>query len=155
MSAFSHSSLPARSEYLEGEGARGTRSLRVHWSGPRLHLPAQIRLAHVRPRRGLRKGHSSGGCFRNASRILCQNIHWNSSAVESITRKRHLRAAAVGRRTGRRYRASGQRRQECACSTHGMRRLAPRSNSGRAHAAGDNGRNSKTLNGLRWLATRS
>jgi len=95
------------------------------------------------------KGTDPVDLSENVSRILCQNIHWNSSAVESITQKRHLRAAAVGRRTGRRYRASGQRRQECACSTHGMRRLAPRSNSGRAHAAGDNGRNSKTFNGLR------
>ena len=83
----------------------------------------------------------------NASRIQCQNIYWNSFAVKSRrndTCARLLCDAGRADATG----ASGPRPQECACSTDGVRRLAPRSNSGRAHAAGDTGWNSKTLNGL-------
>jgi len=71
------------------------------------------------------KGTDPVDLSENASRILCQNIHWNSSAVESITQKRHLRAAAVGRRTGRRYRASGQRPKECLHTACDGSRHAP------------------------------
>ena len=83
----------------------------------------------------------------NASRIQCQNIYWNSFAVKSRrndTCARLLCDAGRADATG----ASGRRTQECACSTDGKRWLAPRSNSGRARAAGDTGWNSKTLNGL-------